>query len=1161
LLAVALVVTSTKGAYAQGGTGQIKGVVTDTTGAVVPGAKVTVTSLETGFSRVTVSGGDGSFLIPLMPPSHYQVEVLALNFQRLVRGPITVQVAEAADVGNLALTVGSQSITVMVRGEAGQEVLLQTETSTLGKVFDSTLIEAMPLSTRNFTQLLSLQAGVIGAIPGTLALGNGTSQFSVGGARVYDNAVNIDGVNAVSSSSSGSYSVPSPDALQEFKMQTSTYSAEYSRAGGGSIDVTTKSGSNHVHGDGFYFFRNKALDANSYFNKQGEIQTNAPNVPPDIRQNQWGGVVGGPIKRDKMFFFFSFQSTNQINGNAGTVNNYIYPLIPAGDRSNTGLFRQALGAIYAGETGLLGGAVVAPDGSNINPVTIAILQAKFANGKYVLPSFPQSDFNNTGRKDISYAHFSLAPTYTEKQYMGNVDYKLTPRQTLSEKFFNSHTLFSTVNGGVPGFTALQPGVSENASITHTFTLSPTLVNEVKLGFLRQFSGTTTDSGGFTATGVGMKAAPDAAGAFPQFLIAQDGLIFPNSSGVFGIQTENQFSISDTLYKTIGRHNMRVGWIGMDHQLNLNSRGAGAVFAYQMADFLLGGQGNVFLSAAGSGNFGRNFRFKDVGYFFQDDYKILPNLTLNAGIRWDYFAWPSETKGLMDNFVASLIGEGQFGIPTTAQQYTGYTLSSKFKSLNPSFSIPAGVTLVSNQDGLTANNNNYAPRFGFAWVPYKDTSVRGGFGLFFSRSSTVVAQALVSGPPFNNSDLVVFPATATLQDPFTVLNLPPDSAYPMWNPRTYSATTSNGLLFNAASQKMGNPYTEQWNLSVQQQFAKDFLFELAYQGQNGVKLLEGLSQNQAALASPSHPIRGITTNLALNQPGGAQDIQNRSPVAGLSSDEGLSVTGTTASSHYHAMEATLNKRLSYGLQFLSAFTWSKNMDSDTVGYGGVGSAAVPPNDNLSTHHMSISGLDRSFRFTTSAVYNLPNLIKNQGSFFGHFVDGWGMAGVFVTQSGGPISFGLSNTTAQSSAIKYQGSLTASLSPGKSLNDVLGHGAAKNRLKNYFNTPGVGDATNAPVCAPIPGKPSALSCPGPTVFGNTPTNTWLRNPGQKSVDFSLTKTTKVWENYNVEIRADFFNFFNWVNFGGPDAGIIDATFGTIQSTTVDPRVIQASAKVHF
>ena len=669
LLGLALTVSGTQGAYAQGATGQIKGIVTDTSGAVVPGAKVTITSLETGFTRFTVSGGDGSFLVPLLPPSHYQVEVRALNFERLVRGPITVQVAEAADVGNLALTVGSQSTTVTVSGEAGQEALLQTETATLGKVFDSTLIEAMPLSTRNFSQLLSLQAGAVGAIPGTLALGNGTSQYSVGGARVYDNAVSIDGVNAVSASATGSFSVPSPDSVQEFKMQTSTYSAEYGRAGGGSIEVTTKSGSNQFHGDGFYFFRNKALDANSYFNKQGEIQTNAPNVPPDLRQNQWGGTVGGPIKRNKLFFFFSFQSTNQINGNAGNINNYVYPLIPSGDRSNSGLFRSELGAIYGGQTGIFGGEAVLPDGSNINPVSLAILQAKFAGGKYVLPSFPQSDFLNTGQKDISYAHFSLNSTYNEKQYMGNGDYKISPRQTLSTKYFDSHSKFSSINAGIPGFTTDLPGVSENASISHTFTINASLVNEVKLGFLRQYAGSVSNNRALQPKALAWSRHPMTRMDSRSWLWAKRTHFsrrhspFPDRTGAFSAQSENQYSISDVLYKTLGRHNLRFGGVAMDHQLNLDSRGAGGIIVLETADFLIGEDGvtngsglsNLLGTGAGTGSFQRNFRFKDYEYFFQDDYKILPNLTLNLGIRWDYFAWPSETKGRMDNFVRSLMG--------------------------------------------------------------------------------------------------------------------------------------------------------------------------------------------------------------------------------------------------------------------------------------------------------------------------------------------------------------------------------------------------------------------------------------------------------------------------------------------------------------------------
>jgi len=894
-------------------------------------------------------------------------------------------------------------------------------------------------------------------------------------------------------------------------------------------------------------------------------------VPPDLRQNQWGGTVGGPIKRNKLFFFFSFQSTNQINGNAGNINNYVYPLIPSGDRSNSGLFRSELGAIYGGQKGIFGGEAVLPDGSNINPVSLAILQAKFAGGKYVLPSFPQSDFLNTGQKDISYAHFSLNSTYNEKQYMGNGDYKISPRQTLSTKYFDSHSKFSSINAGVPGFTTDLPGVSENASISHTFTINASLVNEVKLGFLRQYAGSVSNNSGFTAKSVGMVPAPDDPDGFPQLVMGANGLIFPGANspfpdrtGAFSAQSENQYSVSDVLYKTLGRHNLRFGGVAMDHQLNLDSRGAGGIIVLETADFLIGEDGvtngsglsNLLGTGAGTGSFQRNFRFKDYGYFFQDDYKILPNLTLNLGVRWDYFAWPSETKGRMDNFVRSLMGEGLFGIPNAAQAYTGYTIASGFKQKNPSFNIPAGITTVSDQDGLTPDYKNYAPRFGFAWVPLKDTSIRGGFGLFFNRSSTVMAQGLIDGPPFNNLDLYTFGSQGVMNDPFTHLGLPPDSAYPIWNPRTYDPTATPSLLFAAVSENIGNPYTEQWNLNVQQQFARDFLFELAYQGQNGVKLLQALSQNQAALASGTNPIRGITTNT-----NASLNIQGRSPVAGMLSDEGLSVSQTSASSHYNALEATLNKRLGYGLQFLSAFTWSKNMDSNTVGAGAAGSAAVPPNDNNSTHHMSISGLDRTARFTTSAVYNIPDPIKNEGSFFGHFLDGWGTAAALTAQTGGPIGFDLSAVTITTSAIKLQGTLTASLAPGKTLNDVAGQGAAKNRLNHYFNTPGVGNGTNAALCAAVPAAPSALACPAPTAFGNTPSNTWIRNPGQKTVDFSLTKKTRIWENYNVEIRADFFNVFNWVNFAGPTADITNATFGSINGTTVDPRVIQASAKVHF
>jgi outer membrane receptor protein involved in Fe transport len=1168
LLAVlaALFLTATPAALAQGGTGQIKGVVIDQTGAVVPGASITAVSIDTGFTHKTVSGPDGSFLVPLLDPQHYRLQVVAPGFKTLERGPITVAVTETADAGRIPLTVGVQSETVTVEAQAQ---LLDTEDATLGKVFDAKSIEALPLATRNFSDLLGLQAGVIGAIPNTINFGNAASQYAVGGNRVYDNNINIDGVNALSSSGNGTYSVPSPDALEEFKVQTGNYSAEYGRAGGASVDVTTKSGTNHFHGDAFYFYRDHNLDANDYFAKQNQALAGTANSPLDLKQNQWGGTIGGPIVRDKLTFFFSFQDTFQREGSS--VIDYQYPLIPAGDRSNTGTFRAAMGAIYGGETAF-NGTVIKPDGSNIDPVAIALFQAKFDTGQYVFPAYPQRDFLNTGRPDISLAIFNTTTIYREKQYMGNLDYKLTSKQTLSERFFTYHNNTETPTGSTPGFSTASPHDSQNANVAHTWVITPTFVNEVKVAYLHQYQNSANDPHGFTATQIGMKQAPDSFGAFPLLLIADDGLLV-NGSTAKQSTDENQYSIGDTVSKTLTHHNLRMGALFMKHQYGLAFADAGAVFFLHNVDLLAGNAGNVFLSANSAGDFNKAFRFNDFTYFVQDDWRLLPNLTLNLGLRWDYFQQPLEKNGLFANFLPDKVAEGAFGIPTAAQAYTGYAISSRYLQLHPNFQIPGGVTVVNERDGLTPNYYNYAPRVGFAWSPKPGLSVRGGFGLFFNRASAAVAAATLIGAPFNNRPLAIFPAAATLADPFSSIGLLPDSSYPIYTPRAFVPNTAATVSLNVPATKVGNPYTEQFNLNIQQEFAHDFLFELAYQGSNGVKLLEALAKNQSGIASPSNPIRGYTTNIAESVDGGAS-LDNRVPYAGIGTDGQLSVTGTSASSHFNALEATINKRFSHGFQLLSAFTWSRNEDSDTVGTGGVGSGATPANDNTTTRHMSISGNDRTLRFTSSGVWNLPNPIRTPHNLFQSSLNrtfgGWGLAGNLVAQTGPPISFGIATSVVQSSALISQQGLTASFAPGYDLQSIAGHGAAKGRLSNYFNTVGVGPNTSTPVnpaagtvpyCQTIPNHPSKLRCPGPIEFGNTPTFTSLRAPGQKTVDLALTKDVKIYENYNVQFRGDFFNAFNWENFGGPDSGITDVTFGLINSSTTAPRVVQIAAKFKF
>jgi hypothetical protein len=290
-----------------------------------------------------------------------------------------------------------------------------------------------------------LQAGVVSEIPNGDALGTGTQGFSVGGSRYYDNSILIDGINAVGAVTAGSYqvSVPAPDSVNEFKVQTQLYSAEYGRAGGASVNLVTKSGTNHLHGDVYEYFRNDALNANDFFYKAAQLENGQANKAPVLRQNQFGGTIGGPIRKNKTFFFFSYEGTRQINGISGAVVDPSYPLLPPGDRSNTAGFEAALGAIYGGRTGFPLGVCslnincIMPDGSNISPAAIKILQAKLPDGSYLFPSFPQSSLNDgagglNGGQVYSTANFNRPATYTDDQYIINIDHQISSRQTFSQ---------------------------------------------------------------------------------------------------------------------------------------------------------------------------------------------------------------------------------------------------------------------------------------------------------------------------------------------------------------------------------------------------------------------------------------------------------------------------------------------------------------------------------------------------------------------------------------------------------------------------------------------------------------------------------------------------------------------------------------------------------
>src|SRR6516162_643242 len=419
------------------GTAALTGTITDPSGAVVPNVTDTVTNTETNLARATATGADGNYRFTLMPPGTYRVRFSATGFRTAEVPSVTVNVTETP-VLNRVLDVGTQSEQVLVQAEAA---VLQTQNSTLGTVVGGESVTGLPLTNRNYTQILSMSAGANVSVNNAALLGRGSQDVSVNGANTNQNNYQMDGVNIDNfagnglAADSGIYAgigVPNPDALEEFKIQTSTYDASYGRNPGANVNVVTKSGTNSIHGTLFEFFRNTDLNAIDFFRNRagGSAQV--------LNQNQFGGTFGAPIKKDKLFFFFSYQESRQVNGVG--VQGYstpVLPPIPGGDRSNTAAFRSPLGAAFCPQnhpgdsrfTTVAGGVQVACDGSNINPVAINFLELKLPNGNYYIPSSTNGTFQLTP--------FSYPARFTEHQAVINVDYAINAKQTLAAHFFTS----------------------------------------------------------------------------------------------------------------------------------------------------------------------------------------------------------------------------------------------------------------------------------------------------------------------------------------------------------------------------------------------------------------------------------------------------------------------------------------------------------------------------------------------------------------------------------------------------------------------------------------------------------------------------------------------------------------------------------------------------
>jgi hypothetical protein len=1103
------------------GTGAIVGTVMDPSGARVANAHVKVVNNGTDFSRQVLTITDGIFRCTLLPPGDYTLTIEASGFETQSTPSIHVLVSNTTSI-DFKLLLGTSTTTVEV---AAVVDLADTQSSALGQTTNGETIQALPLANRNFTQILALSPGVTVGVPDAGAFGKNTQNVMVNGANTTANNFQFNGIDAnnLSENSASGFApepgiaIPAPDTIAEFKVQTGMYDAGYGRSTGANIDIVSRQGTNELQGSVWEFFRNDALNANNFF-------LNANSQPrPVLKQNQFGGTLGGPIRKDKTFFFVSYQGSRQINGEAqGALQTTILPPL-TNDRS-----AAALGAIFGGQSGAFGGVAVAPNGSNINPVALALLNAKLANGSFAIPT-PQTILPS----GVGESTYSFPGHYQEDQYSVNIDQKLSDRNQLSGRFFhsddNTNQPFTPFSATVPGWGTTFTSSNYMFTLSDVHTFSSNLTNLARFGYMR-FTGLQTQANPVNASDIGM-ATPDGLPTLPGIQLT--GLFTIGSFGEpFYFQNTNTFVWQDTVSLTRGRHSLRMGGEIKRHQLVLNVpfTTAGFLLIQSFPDFLLGqsaaqngsSQSNIFQSSGSAGLFRKDERYFDAAGFVQDDFRATRRLTINAGLRYEFFGPPSETHGFLSSFnPATAVGP----VPATGT-FSGFTVPGNYKG-----EVPDGVTQTSGSSFWNPDYKDFAPRVGFALqLPGKKALVlRGGYGIYYARLSGEMILLDVGQIPFSLTQSAIGSpnAAATLQNPF-VPPLPPNSAFPIFFPRTPTSSLSVGAI----SDSNRSPYSQQYNLNLQYEFAQNFLWQVGYVG-SGTRHLDGCRQfNQGLIATPENPVNGqiTTTN---------ENLAQRVPFEGIAGGSYICETSFNAS--YNGLQTSVTKRTSFGLTLLASYTFSKTLDY-TSGTGGIDSLELDfmsgdQNDRNQSH--GPSDFDRTHRVVLSAVYQTPNLRKGP-EFAQKLLSRWQVSGVSVLQSGLPI------TPIDSTAGSVYGNLVGDTRAECTGANPASSGSVTSRLNGYFNL--------------------AAFAPAPTIgdgtgFGNCGVGI-LRGPSELNLDLGVQRSFAFTERHVLDFRAEFFNFTNTPKFGNPiNDFAAGPAFGVITSTVGNPRIIQFALKYRF
>ena len=1145
--------------------GSFTGTVMDPTGAVVPGALVTITEKDKGFSRSANTSVDGSFQIPLLPPGQYLLSAKKEGFNRFERGPLTLLVNQHLRE-DINLQLGPMSNYVSVEA---YPATVESQTSSVGTTIDEQKVNDVPLNGRNFLELALLVPGVSPGTTGSaVSTRGGGGSINVNGMRDSMNSYWLDGLDDTSVGV-GQYTVAPPlDSVQEFRVETGVYPAKFGAHAGAEVNMVTKSGTNDLHGSVYEYARNTAFDARNFFD---------PSVAP-MHRNQFGATLGGPAVvpgiydgRDHTFFFFAYEGTRE---HRGFYDNFLVP--SALDRqgnfgpsnpcdSATVLLNPLSGQPFNDIHQVYG-----PQGAD--PV-----------GQALVNNYPSPNISNAPCGAANYT--ALVDRQVNYDTLtGRVDHQFDTKNSLFVRYSLNFDREFWPSGTVPESTTTVPGYgrsSHNAyqmtGLDWTHIFSPKLVNEVKLGYNRwQLRQSNEDLGNPLAASLGITGLNQIGGASA----GVPDMTFSGYAGMGGdpavpeLGAVNTFQIGDTLTHVVGSHTLSYG-VDMrsvrrgNFTVENNYHGAfgfteaitngslllasGQVTPQQLqgiiestglpcafttpiscqlgnsvADALMGlpqywlNGSQEYISGA----------FGEYDFFVQDDWRVRPHLTLNLGMRYEYKSLVTEKGNHFSNFDFSngdlmVAGTnavamwsfnpsqnpytGQFQInpqPCTAQTCAQNTLNLGSTSRNRALQYP--------------DRTNFEPRVGLAWQPFKNskTVLRGGYGIFFDQTFGDVYFQKASNPPFlrlNEGNIGEALALVGMGDYYPGTGQIIQNAFSNIGGATYPALSPFQLNFQ-------NAFIQEWSGDVQRQIGNTWLIDIGYVGTRGLHLVQETDPNQPLnMTSTSNAPPAVqAATLTACEMGSCP-----SPIPYLGT---FGYTQSAGSSIYHALQVKVERRFSKGLSLLAAYTYSKSIDTASSPFGDARNANFPQNSYDVAAEKAVSDFNFPHRLSLAYIWNMPfgsSVVKFRNPQLNYAIQGWEAGGVLTVQSGPPF--------------------TPVMSGNVSGADEINNATVQTGVASDTDRPNIASGTFYPA-KKSPQQwvlSTAFSTPSAFTFGNAGRNI-LRGPGLGSCDFSILRNFRLGESAKVQFRAEMFNIFNRANFDIPQNIVNTASFGRIFNT---------------